>query len=135
MKRTPAEEQMEELRRLREGLSKRKPAAAARTPAPLAPRPAGNSLTAPSSANGYELVEPAKKKKKGDPSLAVSKALYRQLIERQRSQRSFKRRRDLGDWAAELVLALPFDAHKLSKEAKAELFIRMQEWAQARGLR
>lgn len=135
MKRTPAEEQMEELRRLREGLSKRKPVPVARPTAVGPARPASAGPVAPATSMGaYELVEPVVKRKKADPSLVVSRELYRKLMERQRAQRSFKRRKDLGNWAAELALALPFEAHKLSAEAKAELFSRMQEWARARGL-
>jgi hypothetical protein len=134
--RTPAEQQMEELRRLRETLSKRRPTAPtkpkaavadSRPPAPKAPSGGAAAL------GGLEISEVAKAKKTG-PSLALSPALYRQLLERQRLGRAFKRRRDMGDWAAELLLALPFEAHKLSPEAKAELFKRMQEWARARGL-
>lgn len=137
MKRTPAEEQMEELRRLRETVTKRKPvapakASAAVTPATRALPPVHGSTG--SGALSFELAEAQPKKKKEGPSLALSADLYRRVMERQRAQRSFKRRKDLGDWAAELVLALPFDAHKLSPEAKAELFKRMQEWAAARGL-
>jgi hypothetical protein len=135
MKRTPAEEQMEELRRLREGLAKRKPVTAARTTSSAQPRQTSSSQPAPATSMGaYELVEPVVKRKKEDPSLAVSRELYRKLMERQRAGRSFKRRKDLGNWAAELALALPFEAHKLSPDAKAELFARMQEWARARGL-
>jgi hypothetical protein len=135
--RTPAELQMEELRRLRETLAGRKPAA---VPRPKVPAPTGPEAPRPSATSsgtvltGLEISEASKVKKSG-PSLPVSKALYRQLLERQRIARAFKRRRDMGDWAAELLLALPFEAHKLSPEAKAELFKRMQEWAQARGLR
>ena len=138
MKRTPAEEQMEELRRLRETVGKRKPV----SPAPQRSASPGTAhsdrpLNAAPSAGpqSFELSEAQPKKKKEGPSLALSKELYRQLLERQRAQRSFKRRKDLGDWAAELVLALPLDAHKLSADAKGELFKRMQEWAAARGLR
>ena len=125
---TPAEQQMDELRRLRETLSKRKPAPAALPKAPVA-------AAAATSAGGFELAEAAPKKKKEGPSLALSPEIYRKLLERQRQQRSFKRRRDMGDWAAELLLALPFEAHRLSADAKAELFQRMQAWAEARGLR
>jgi hypothetical protein len=130
--RTQAEQQMEELRRLRETAGKRKPAAA---PKPLRAVQGGTSEMAAVSGGSFELSEAVAKKKKDGPSLAVSKELYRQLLQRQRESRSFKRRRDMGDWGAALILALPFDAHRLSSEAKAELFQRMQEWAQARGLR
>jgi hypothetical protein len=41
----------------------------------------------------------------------------------------------MGDWAAELLLALPPEAHKLSAAAKQELWRKMREWAEARGLR
>ena len=112
-KRTPAEQQMEELRRLRESGGK------AKLPAPPASK--------------FELSE-SPRKKKAVPSLTLSPALYRRLLERQKADPSFRRKRDMGDWAAELLLALPFEAHRLSPEAKAELFQRMQAWAKARGL-
>jgi hypothetical protein len=118
--RTPAEQQMEELRRMRETLAKRRPTE------PGKAKPAGG--LDPSG------TREASKSKKPGPSLALGKALYRQLLERQRKDKAFKRRRDMGDWAAQLLLALPSEAHKLSPEAKADLFKRMQEWAQARGL-
>jgi hypothetical protein len=131
--RTPAEQQMEELRQLRETLSKRKPTAAPRSPNPGAAKPAATQASV--SGGSFELSEPVAKKKKEGPSLPLSPALYRQLLQRQREGHAFRRRKDLGDWAAALALALPFEAHKLSDDAKAELFQRMQDWARARGLR
>ena len=130
--RTQAEQQMEELRRLRETLGKRKATAA---PKPAKAVDPGRPATGAVSGGSFELSEAQARKKKAGPSLPLSSALYRQILVKQRETRAFKRRKDLGDWAAALVLALPFEAHRLSPEAKAELFQRMQEWAQARGLR
>ncbi len=131
--RTQAEQQMEELRRLRETVGKRKPAGAPQNAAGHRARRAESMAAI--SGGSFELSEAVAKRKKDGPSLMLSKDLYRQLLLRQRESRSFKRRRDMGDWGAALILALPFEAHRLSPEAKAELFQRMQEWAQARGLR
>ena len=83
MKRTPAEEQMEELRRLRESMGKRKPTPLPKAPSPTAPRGSATTPPGPTTSMGaYELVEPVAKRKKEDPSLALSKELYRQLMER-----------------------------------------------------
>jgi hypothetical protein len=106
---TPAELQMEELRRLRAGLAKAK--------APRPPRPRAQAG-----------------KENGGAALPLSADLYRELLARQKAEKAFRSRRDMGNWAAELLLALPLATHRLSPEAKAELFQRMQAWAKARGL-
>ncbi len=135
--RTPAEQQMEELRRMR--LTASKPRAVApkinRSSADASDPKLVNAPSIPSPfAGGFELSEPLAKKQKLGPSLPLSPEIYSQIVKRQRAERSFKRRKDMGDWAAELMLALPFEAHRLSPEARQELFSRMQAWARARGL-
>lgn len=126
--RTPAELQMDALRQLKQTQSRRKPA------------PAPKAATAPESpakvSTVFELTEkqPVAAKRKA-PALTLSPALWRRLRERQREHQEFKRRREMGDWAAELLLALPPHSHKLNAAAKEELWRKMREWAGARGLR
>ncbi len=127
--RTAAEQQIEALRQLKQAAPRRK----AVPPPALKPAPPAS----PATPIGFELSDaPAAltAKKKG-PNLPLSPAQWRRLRERQREHQEFKRRRDMGDWAAELLLALPPQAHRLGEEARAELFRKMREWAEARGLR
>jgi hypothetical protein len=133
--RTPAELQIEALRQLKQGQARRPPPAKP----PQAPVAAAGASAVPSPAArpAFELSEqpaPATLKRRG-PELPLSPALWRRLRERQREHREFKRRRDMGDWAAELLLALPPGCAALAPEARTELFNRMREWAEARGLR
>jgi phage host-nuclease inhibitor protein Gam len=67
--------------------------------------------------------------------LPVSKETWKRLRARQRESREFKTRKAMGEWAAELLMALPPQASKLNADAKAELFKRIDEWCRARGLR
>ena len=145
MKRTAAEEQIEALKQLKDAKARRKPAPLPPTPRPVAPPQAPHLVAAtpiheqapPSGASGFELSEserPAPKAKLG-PQLPVSAETWRRLRERQRETREFKKRREMGEWAAALLLALPPQASKLGPEAQAELFKRMNDWCRARGLR
>jgi hypothetical protein len=126
---TPAEMQLEALRQLKQTQARRKPTPA---PAPKAPTPAAPPATGVS----FELSEQgaAPPKKKG-PALALSASQWKRLRERQREHKEFRRRKDMGDWAAELLLALPPGVAALSPAAKEELFRKMRDWAEARGLR
>ena len=138
--RTAAEEQIELLKQMKEARLKRKPA-----PLPAAPKAAvlsqGPSAAAqplavgaaPSgAAGGFELAEDAsarpKARLRAQHALPVSKDVWKQLMLRQRGSREFRRRRDMGDWAAQLLLALPPGVQALSAQARAELFKRMREW-------
>jgi hypothetical protein len=129
--RTAAEQQIELLRQMKDAKSKRKP-----TPppsqGPTSPLPAD-----PFPVPAFELGErprPPRTKSKG-PALPLSKETWRLLRERQAATHEFSSRRDMGDWAAWLLLALPPGARSLSDESKAELLRRLAEWAEARGLR
>lgn len=127
--RTQAEQQIEALRQLKQTQARRKP-----TPPPTAPKPAPSPASA--EAPSFELSEqPVKAAKKSGPSLPLSLAQWRRLRERQRESAEFRRRRDMGDWAAELLLALPAGASKLSPAGKEELLRKLREWGEARGLR
>lgn len=126
---TPAEQQLEALRQLKQTQARRKP-----TPAP-APKAATPASVAPGVEN-FELTErPATPAKKRGPALTLSPQQWKRLRERQREHKEFRRRKDMGDWAAELLLALPAGVAGLSQAAKQELFRKMREWAEARGLR
>lgn len=145
MKRTAAEEQIEALKQLKEAKARRKPAPLPAAPRPVAPLVPSHLAAAtplsetapPSGPLGFELLEDQKPplKPKAAHSLPVGKETWRLLRERQRFSREFKRRKDMGEWAAALLLALPPQASTLGPDARAELFKRMQEWCKARGLR
>ena len=123
--RTAAEQQIEMLRQMKEAKTKRKP------PPPAAPPPARPQ------GPGFELDEgprQPKPKAKG-PGLPLTKETWRRLRERQTATREFRTRRDMGEWAAALLLALPPGAYQLGDEAKTELLRKLAEWAEARGLR
>lgn len=151
MARTPAEEQIEALKKMRAEKSVRKqPSAPAPRPKPtdipeqpaaaalpLRPRPLARAELPPSPDPRFELAEsgPAKPSKPEDKALPVSRETWRRLKARQARTKEFKRRRDMGEWAAELLLAMPPRAHLLSPEGKADLFARLQEWGKVRGLK
>jgi hypothetical protein len=78
---------------------------------------------------------PKARVKAAGPSLPVSRQNWQRLRARQAEAKEFANRRAMGDWAAELLLALPPQASHLDREAKEELFKRLREWAAARGLR
>jgi hypothetical protein len=126
---TAAELQLEALRQLKQTQARRKP-----TPAPTA-KAAAPKAPAPETA-AFELSEqgsdPAKRR---GPALVLSAQQWKRLRERQREHKEFRRRKDMGDWAAELLLALPPGVAALSLAAKQELFRKMRDWAEARGLR
>lgn len=125
--RTQAELQIEALRQLRQTQARSKP-----SPAPKAIAPKTEAAPAASS---FELSERAAPAKRKGPSLPLSVELWRRLKERQREHHEFKRRREMGDWAAELLLAMPPQAHKLPAAAREELLQKIREWAELRGLR
>jgi hypothetical protein len=149
MKRPPltaAEQQIEALRNLKQAQAKRKakpvPPAPPAVPAPVPARlqaamPVGlapGEADAPAG-QAFELSEGSRPKAKLDgPALPLSPQVWRRLRARQREHREFKRRREMGDWAAELLLALPPHAHKMGDASRQDLFDRLREWAQARGL-
>ena len=124
--RTAAEQQIELLKQMKDAKAKRKP-----LPPPAAAQPAAQAAAA------FELAEgprPLRAKAKG-PALPLGKETWRRLRDRQAATHEFRSRREMGDWAAELLLALPPGAHRLGEPARAELLTRLREWAEARGLR
>jgi hypothetical protein len=132
--RTAAEQQIEALRLLKQTQAKRRPVAA---PGARAAAPAEKPAAAPATASApFELSENvgASAPRKTGPSLPVSAATWRRLRERQRQHHEFRRRRDMGDWAAELLLALPPGVAGMGEAARADLFDQLQKWAKARGL-
>jgi hypothetical protein len=119
---------------MKEARLKRKPAAVG--PAYERPRALDKGTPGPEDAEGGDAPLPPKppRKAKASPALPVGPETRRLLLERQRTTREFKRRQDMGEWAAELLLALPPHSHTLSPQARAELFRRMREWCASRGL-
>lgn len=141
---TAAEEQIELLRQMKDSRLKRKPAP---LPPPSKPTLLAQGPTAPAQplaagastgGSGFELAEKAaarpKARKGPGQALPVGKETYKLLMQRQREQHEFKRRQDMGEWAASLLLALPPGAHALPAQARADLLKRMREWCVARGL-
>lgn len=125
--RTPAEAQIEALRQLKQAQARRKLARGERLP-PAPP-------AAPAQGPVFELSEqPPRPARKAGPSLPLSAETWRRLRERQAQHREFRRRRDMGEWAARLLLALPPGTAALPEAARQELFARMAEWAKSRGL-
>ena len=137
--RTAAEQQIELLRQLKESKAKRKAVA----PAPLRAASVSTEAALPEPliegeaprSGAFELIEAPRKPKAAGPSLPLSRDTWKRLRERQAQAKEFPNRKAMGDWAAELLLALPPQASRLDREAKAELFKRLREWAEARGLR
>jgi hypothetical protein len=68
-------------------------------------------------------------------SLPVGRETWRRLQDRQASTREFRGRKEMGEWAACLLLALPSRAHTLDSAAREELFRTMREWCALRGLK
>lgn len=118
---TPAEEQIELLKRMKEGRAKAPESALAKVPAPApaapAPRPAAPKR--PAAAKPHALNVDAK--------------TWGRLEERRKAE--FKDTRRLAAWAARLVLALPVGVAALPEEAQEELFREMRRWAEGKGLR
>ncbi|HTA17189.1 MAG TPA: hypothetical protein VK786_05545 [bacterium] len=68
-------------------------------------------------------------------SLPVGREIWKRLQDRQASTREFRGKKEMGEWAARLLLALPARAHTLDAEAREDLFRRMREWCALRGLK
>lgn len=126
--RTAAEQQIEALRQLKQAQPRRK----------AVPLPVAKPSKAPvAPASAFELSEnrAARPAKKPGPQLPLSRAQWARLKARQKEHHEFRTRRAMGDWAAELLLALPPGTQRLSPEALEDLYRKMREWAEARGLR
>jgi hypothetical protein len=109
MPKTTAEQQIELLKRMKE--SHLRPDAAKAAGAKAIPR-----------------VKPAR-------SLPVGRELWKRLQDRQASTREFRSKKEMGEWAARLLLALPARAHALDAAAREDLFRSMREWCATRGLK
>jgi hypothetical protein len=136
--RTAAEQQIELLRQLRAAKPKARQAAPAAAHPSGAPDRLGPAAEGPAPTGGaFEIVDgpPQPRPKQAGPSLPVSREQWKRLRERQSASKEFRTRKAMGDWAAELLLALPPQCSRLEADARGELFKRMREWAEARGLR
>jgi hypothetical protein len=129
--RTAAEQQIELLRRLKAQQAKRRPA-----PIPV-PTKIETELAAPPTRpeSGFEIHEKGSvtTARKLGPSLPLSRPQWQRLRERQRVHREFRNRREMGDWAAELLLALPPGVFGLGDAARRDLLEAMRGWARSRG--
>lgn len=74
---------------------------------------------------------PAPKPKSGH-SLPVGDAAWAKLLERQRGGREFRSKKDMGDWAAQLLLAFPPKAHRADAQGREALLRGLRAWASAR---
>ncbi|HXC63598.1 MAG TPA: hypothetical protein VNZ67_04530 [bacterium] len=136
--RTAAEQQIELLKQMKDAKAKRKPLPPPVAGPPAAERPSQGPLPLGAQPSApFELAEGARapRAKAKGPALPLGKETWRLLRERQASTHEFRSRREMGDWAAALLLALPPGAHRLGEPARAELLTRLREWAEARGLR
>jgi len=109
MPKTTAEQQIEMLKRMKE--SHLRPAGAKEAGSKAVPR-----------------VKPMR-------SLPVGREIWKRLQDRQTSTREFRSKKEMGEWAARLLLALPARAHGLDPEARDDLFRSMREWCASRGLK
>lgn len=135
---TMAEQQIELLRQLKEAKTHKRPALVAQ-PVAVSPMPDSLPMAGPGGglhAGAFELVEaPRARTKAPGPSLPLSRETWKRLKERQARGREFPTRKAMGEWACALLLALPEGASRMDVEARMELFKRLREWAEARGLR
>jgi hypothetical protein len=120
MSKTAAQQQIELLKRMKAGRT----------------APDGTGSAAPAKA-----AVPAKRKKaapkraEGAHSLPLGRESWDLLVRRQASTREFHGKKDLGDWAARLVLALPAGARNLDEKTIEELFAHMRAFCAEKGLR
>src|SRR5580658_5647466 len=68
-------------------------------------------------------------------SLPLGREIWKRLQDRQTSTREFRSKKEMGEWAARLLLALPARAHTLDAAAREDLFRSMREWCALRGLK
>lgn len=116
---TPAELQMELLRKLKQQQSSsppRPPAAAQQdsTPSTLAER------------------RKSPKKRSKTPALPVSRAQWERLRDRFTSGGTFRPGLAWGDFAAEFLLTLPDDPAKMETTLKRELLVLIKNWCDSR---
>jgi hypothetical protein len=124
---TAAELQLEYLKKLKEQMEKG-------SPRPRAAR-RDESATAPLPSQAMSLsAAKLPKKKKTMPSLPLSVAAWKRLREEGFKKGQLKRGRELGDWAVELLLSIPYGLKDLSEESRAELFAKIRDWSNPRGL-
>lgn len=124
---TAAELQLEYLKKLKEQMEKG-------APRPKAAR-REESSNAPVAAPSMSLsAGKSPRKKKATPSLPLSAAAWKRLREEGFKKGQLKRGRELGDWAVELLLSIPYGLKDLSDESRAELFAKIRDWSNPRGL-
>lgn len=119
MSKTAAQQQIELLKRMKAGR--------------LAPDQPGPSAPAKDAVSAKK--KPAPKRAERAHSLPLGRESWDLLIRRQAATREFRGKKDLGEWAARLVLALPAGAHSLDAKTTEELFACMRAFCAEKGLR
>jgi hypothetical protein len=118
MPKTAAQQQIEMLKQMKRGRLK-------------GPQPGVDEALEGASDFPRAAPAPAPKLKSGH-SLPVGDATWKKLLERQRSGREFRGKKDMGDWAAQLLLAFPPKAHGADAQGREELLQSLRAWAAAR---
>lgn len=119
---TPAEQQLEHLKKLKAQQGSR----------PARPPRAVASAAAAAEPGGLKIKVLRKKAQRRIP---LSEPGWRQLKEQGIETGLLKLNQGLGDWAVELLLNLPAGLQNLAPEAKQELFAKIKDWAASRGMK
>jgi hypothetical protein len=126
---TPAEQQLEFLKKLKEQQKSGKlnPGAAL-----LVQRRDGSA-----SSTSFRLTKQLKpeSKKKRSPALPLSSDAWKRLRDEAIKNGKLRLNKGLGDWAVELLLGMPAEMATLSPELKKELFLKIQDWVQLRSMK
>ncbi len=134
---TTAELQLDALRQMKEDARKAPPRTRPRIEdkKPSSGLFIGSGIPSKEPAFEIEEAKPKQQKVKGKVhAIPISPEMAQLLKRREKTYKEFSNRIEMGDWAAELLLALPINSHRLGKSARADLFSRMSAWAKARGL-
>jgi hypothetical protein len=139
---TPAEQQLEFLKRLKEqqkqgrgkgGNAQATAFAKAHTAsAEPAQGPASRGAGSGGAAEGMLRLAKARKTR-GGRNIPLSAKAWDALREQALKPGVLKLNQDLGDWAVELLLKLPSELRGLPEAAKADLFFKIRTWLQERG--
>ena len=113
---TPAEQQLEFLKKLKEQQQHAKPPARR------------SSLAEPENKKAaYGELGPSKKKKpRKGAALPLSREAWARLRDEGVKTGILKLNQDLGDWAVELLLSLPLELRTLSPDARQALFSKLR---------
>jgi hypothetical protein len=126
---TPAEQQLEFLKKLKEqkdGTKRPAPSAhpavkkeASAAPAPLSLKPAPDS----------------NRRKKPQRALVMSEEVWQRFKKEALESGKYRQGKALGDWAAALLMHLPAGLAEAPADAQRELFEKLSEWCVSRGIK